>query len=329
MEEEKNNYVEAGKRDLENREFSLPSERTTENVEMPEETIKPTSLGKARDYQNERDDEPALLPGYHEIWAENFPSRGLFYQTGARFFIRAASVKEIRHFSTINDEDPFSIDEALNEIVKSCLMMRFPGKQASFKDLKEEDRIYIIMSIRELTFVKGENRLRLEKPCKECNHVNEIEISKNSFEITVVPDSIMKYYDEEKKLFVVTTKSSGVLTITPPSIGVMMEVTKSIRKSQEEGKKMDQSCYKLLPYLIQDWRGLNSESIKNIEIEFMQWDTTKYTVYNTLIEWAKVGIKEDLKTECEKCGSEVVTPISFPDGIKSLFVVSDISGELL
>jgi hypothetical protein len=43
----------------------------------------------------------------------------------------------------------------------------------------------------------------------------------------------------------------------------------------------------------------------------------------------KVGVKEKFNTICEKCHSEVTTPISFPGGIKGLFVVSDISGELL
>lgn len=317
-----NNYEEAAKRDLESREYK---------AEVNFEETKPTSLGKASSFQREYgdDDEPALLPGYHEIYANNFPSKGLFYQDGARFFVRAASVKEIRHYSTINEEDPFSIDECLNEIVKSCLMIRFPGKQASFKDLREEDRIFIIMTIRELTFAKGENALKVVKTCEECNHDNEIEINTRAFESTIPPDSIMKYYDPESKTFLVPTKSSGTFTIVPPSIGVMSEVTRFIRRTQEEGKKIDQSFVKLLPYLIQDWRGLNQERIKNLEIEMMQWDTTKYTVFSTLVEWARVGIKEDMKTSCEKCGTEVTTPISFPGGIKSLFVVSDISGELL
>lgn len=327
--EETNNYEDAAMRDLQNREFQTEP-TSTANVVINEQEEKPTSLGKSATFLNpDASEEPALLPGYHEIYASNFPSKGLFYNDGARFFIRAAAAKEIRHFSTINEEDPFSIDEALNEIVKSCLMIRFPGKQASFKDLKEEDRIYIIMNIRELTFAKGENQLKIEKTCNECNHSNEIEITSRSFEATLPPDTITKYYDYESKLFNVQTKSSGNIIITPPSVGVMMEVTKYIRKSQEEGKKIDQSFVKLLPYLLTEWRGLNEQRIKNLEIEFMQWDTTKYNVYNTLVEWARVGIKENITTGCLKCGSEVTAPISFPNGIKSLFVVSDISGELL
>lgn len=315
-----NNYENAAG-DLERREFGYQ--------ESQEQTIKPTSLGKASGYENSLDDEPALLPGYIEIWAENFPSEGRFYANGARFFIRAASVKEIRHFSTINEQDPFSVDEALNEIVKSCLMIRFPGRQASFKDLREEDRIHIILTIRDLTFSQGENRLILNVPCKECNHENEVEIKNNSFERNELSETILKYYDDETRLFKVQTKSSGEIVLTPPSIGVMMEVTKYIRKTQEEGKKVDASFVKSLPYMITDWRGLNEQKIKNLEIEFMQWDTTRYNTFSALTEMCRIGVKDQLHRECEKCGSEVRTQISFPGGIKSLFVVSDIAGELL
>jgi hypothetical protein len=324
-EEKNNNFEDAAKRDLESREFRAESPADEISTE-----VKPTSLGKASSYSTrENGDEPALLPGYHEIWSENFPSRGLFYPKNARFFIRAASVKEIRHFSTIDEQDPFSIDEALNEIVKGCLMIRYPGKQTLFKDLREEDRIYVIMTIRELTFKQGENKLGFNKPCQECGHENEIVITKDIFEPTTPPDTLMKYYDEEARKFVVQTKSSGTIEICPPSIGSMMEVTKWIRTQQQEGRKIDQSFIKILPYLIQDWRGLTQERIKQIEIECMQWSDIKYQTYNSLTEMARVGVKETLHTECEKCGTEVTTPITFPGGIKSLFVISDISGELI
>lgn len=321
MSNEKNDYEKAGD-SLDSREFANP--------EISKETEKPTSLGKAAGFSDRPGgDEPALLPGYHEVWKENFPSKGLFYPKDSRFFIRAASVKEIRHFSTINDQDPFQVDEALNEIVSGCLMLRYPGKQASFKDLKEEDRIYIILSIRDLTFVEGENKLAITVNCRDCGHENQIEIKNNSFESTELGDSIMKYYDEELRKFVISTKSSGTIEMAPPSIGIMTHVTKYIKRSQEEGKKIDPSFVKSLPYMVQEWRGLSENQIQNHEIEFMRWDSKKYQVFNALTEMAKVGVKEQIHKDCEKCGSEMRTPITFPGGIKSLFVVSDITGELL
>jgi hypothetical protein len=315
------NFEESAKRDLESREYSKP--------EINQNSEKPTSLGKATSYTNDLTDEPAILPGYHEIYAEQFPSKGLFYPSEARFFIRAASVKEIRHFSTINEQDPFSIDEALNEILKGCLMIRFPGKQTTFKDLREEDRIFIILTIRELTFVKGENRLVVKKNCGDCGHENEIEVNNQAFEPTELGDTVMKYYNPERRIFEFQTKSSGTIEMSAPSIGIMMEITKYIKTMQQEGKKIDQSFIKVLPYMITDWRGFTQERIKNLEVEFMQWTASKYqTVYN-LTDMIRVGVKENMKKECEKCGTEVTAPVSFPGGIKSLFVVSDLAGELL
>jgi hypothetical protein len=314
-----NNYEEAGRNELEKREF--------QNQQIEPE--KPTSLGKAKIYEGEDSDEPALLPGYVESWPENFPSRGLFYSTDTRFFIRAAEVKEIRHFSTIDEQDPFSVDEALNEILKSCLMIRRPGKQMSFKDLREEDRIHVILSIRDLTFSKGENQLIIKSTCGDCNHENEIKIENKSFQRTEPDEKMMKYFDEESRMFVVSTKSNGTIKICPPSIGIMMEVTKYIKNKQQEGKKLDQSFIKVLPYLVQEWRGFNEKTISNLEIEFLQWNSTKYQTMYSLADMSRVGVKEKLYTDCIKCGSELETQISFPGGIKSLFVVSDITGELL
>jgi len=319
--EEKNNY-EAGINDLENREFR-------QEAKIEEQETKPTSLGKARDYTDRGSEEAALLPGYHEIYAEQFPSKGLFYPNGTRFMIRAAAVKEIRHFSTIDEQNPFSVDEALNEILNGCMQIRVPGRQASFKDLKEEDRIFIIMAIRELTFLKGENRLMLSVTCKECNTDNDLDIRNDAFESTPLEDTIMKYYDQEARIFDVQTKSSGNIKIAPPSIGIMREVTKYIQKTQQEGKKLDQSFIKVLPYMVQEWRGFSETSIKNMEVEFMRWDTTKYQTMSKLTEMTRVGVKEELSHNCSKCGTELRTPISFPGGIKSLFVISDISGELI
>lgn len=312
------NFEELAKNNLKSREHN----------EVEVEEVKPTSLGKASIYKDDSD-EPALLPGYHEIYSEEFPSGGLFYPKDVRFFIRAASVKEIRHFSTIDETDPFSVDEALTDIIKGCLMMRSPGKRVSFKDLKEEDRIHIILAIRELTFVDGENMLAIPKRCEECQTDNQIPIKNSSFTFNGIDDKISKYYNTETRIFEIETKSLGVIKMEPPSIGVMMEVTKYIRTKAKDGKKLDQSFLKVLPYLISDWKGLNVKKIQSLELAYMQWNTKKFQTMNALSAMVKVGVKEILNSECEGCGSEVSATIQFPGGIKSLFVVSDISDELL
>jgi hypothetical protein len=317
--------------DLENREYQEPKNESIDKGPIAAGIqVKPTSLGKAGGYNTE-DDEFGFAPGYLEIYSENFPTKGIFYAKDARFLIRAASVNEIKQFSTMNEEDPYSVDEALNQILKSCLTFREGSSMRSFKDLKEEDRIYVILAIRELTFVKGENKLSITSICKDCGHENHIDITKDSFEANEPSEKLMRYYNEETRRFDVQTKSNGVVSIQAPSVGIMMEVTKYMQKVQIEGKKLDRAFVKTLPYMVTDWRGLNEKTISNLQMDFMGWDAKQFQIMNALIEMCTVGVKETLTTFCEntKCQVEVTTPITFPNGIKSIFVISDIDSELL
>lgn len=327
-----NKVVKNALDDLEKREYSTTSQtEVDESVSSPsKDTSKPTSLGKASDFI-ESDNELSFAPGYIEIYAQNFPSRGLFYGKDARFLIRAADVSEVKQFSTLNDEDPYSVDESLNQILKSCLTYREGSSVKSFKDLKEEDRIYVIFAIRELTFVNGENKLQITTVCKDCEHPNVIVLTKDLFEPNSPSEKLMKYYDEDSRTFEVQTKSNGVISIQPPSVGIMMEVTKYMQKLQIEGKKIDKAFIKTLPYMVKDWRGFNEKTISNLQMDFLSWDKTLFQTMNALIEMCTVGVKETVTTICEntKCQVEVTSQISFPDGIRSLFVVSDIDSELL
>jgi hypothetical protein len=57
------------------------------------------------------------------------------------------------------------------------------------------------------------------------------------------------------------------------------------------------------------------------------WSNKKYSLIYKLAEQMKVGIKPDMEVQI---GDNVeVVPIGFRDGIKSLFIVQDIAGELL
>ena len=39
---------------------------------------------------------------------------------------------------------------------------------SNFKDIFEEDRIHVVLAVRELTFKKGENKMAIPYECEEC-----------------------------------------------------------------------------------------------------------------------------------------------------------------
>jgi hypothetical protein len=48
--------------------------------------------------------------GYHDIPVASLPSGGLFYPKGTQLSIRSAKVAEIRHFSSIDENNILDID---------------------------------------------------------------------------------------------------------------------------------------------------------------------------------------------------------------------------
>ena len=118
------------------------------------------SLGKANSFVE--DSRPIMADiGWLNINIENLPSKGSYYPTGTQIAIRAASVSEIRHWSTIDQNDILGMDDMLNYVIEKCCTVKVPGQISSWKDIKEIDRFYIIFAIREFTFKDGENKIYL------------------------------------------------------------------------------------------------------------------------------------------------------------------------
>lgn len=316
------NYEEAAKKDLQKRE--------SESGLFEDKS--PISLGKSSEWQKDKVEGDGIRLGWHNIPVSIFPSKGLFYPQDIRVQIRAASVKEIRQFSVVSDDDPFSIDEGMNHIMGSCVNVNIPGKISNWKDILEEDRIHIILAVKELTFKQGENRMEIPYECVDCGYEGRIEFKNENLKPNEIKDDIMKYFDPESRIFRIKTKSSGTFNLRPPSIGVMKIITEWIKENTQtefQRKKIDQGFIKCLPFLVHDWRGFKKENIKNIQVEFMGWDATKYSTFFHVVDMIKVGVDSNCHSMCTNCGSEVHAPIQFPRGIKSLFVISDITQELL
>jgi predicted acyltransferase (DUF342 family) len=60
------------------------------------------------------------------------------------------------------------------------------------------------------------------------------------------------------------------------------------------------------------------------------WSKEEYNVLFELSKRIKTGTKTQVKQKCSVCGDmEVTADITFPGGIRSLFLISDIFRELL
>jgi hypothetical protein len=315
-----------------------------EGTQAQDEPKTITDLGNIRDNKSEEDDKyldeelsrVGRLRDFHNIPLDCLPSLGRFYPDNTRISIRAARVDEIREFSAIDENDIKDVTDKLTYMVSQCVKVYYGNVPGSYRDLLAADRIVLVLKIRELTFLDGMSSIKLPVPANACETAgckpqDTIIFNSTKLNFTTPAPEIEKYYDSVNKCYNVRTKSFGVITLFPPSIGVTSIISNWIVEQANESKKIDAALTEIMQYLIGDWRRLNSKSIFNIIGELSTWPTEKFTLVFRLIEKVNIGIEFELKERCETCGGEITVPITFPDGYKSLFIptVSDFGDELL
>ena len=265
--------------------------------------------------------------GWHVLDLEDLPSKGKFYPADTVIKIRSAKAAEIRHFSTMDENNYIDMEEKLNSIVESCAQFNAGDKRMSYKDILEEDRIILLLAIRDLTFPEPENKLMLKGKTEKTKKTVDIELAVKNLIPTVIDDEIEKYYSSKERTYVIKTRSAGTIRMKPPTIGVMQEITQYLKDRQEKDQDFDKAFIQVLPYMQSDWRTLNLNKIFQMEVEYKGWDEKKFMIVYRLAERMKIGVQTELETTFD--GESAKAPLDFPGGIKSLFIISDLAGELL
>lgn len=333
MSDELNKKEEAAKAMLEARDQinNPPAREDVENVSAEMlEAVESKGLGKVNmdNFGQARPEKSAdQFLGWMVLDQQELPSKGKFYPTGCVIKIRSARAAEIRHFSTMDENNYIDMEEKLNHIVEMCTQLTAGDKRMSYKDILEEDRIVLLLAIRDLTFPEPENKLMLKGKTEHSKIPVDIELSSRYLVATEVPTEIEAYYSSKERTYVIKTRSAGEVRMRPPSIGVMQEITKYLKDRQEKEVEFDKAFIQVLPYITPDWRQLNLPKIFNLEIDYKSWDQNKFMVIYRLAEKMKIGVDTTLEMEYE--GEIAKAPLDFPGGIKSLFIISDLAGELL
>ncbi len=308
-------------------------QRTTEQeaaqVIKDQETLEtPVSLGKVSSYNEQKTETVIEDIGWIKVNLSNLPTQGAFYPQGTEITIRAALSSEIRHWSTIDEEDLFGIDDACNRIAEKCTKIRFQGHLGSFKDIKELDRFFLIFAIREFTFKRGENNLSVSFKCKDCDKVSNKNITKEMIPHYIPDEKLQERFSEEERCFHLNLKNGDHLKLFLPSLGVMDFIKSFVKNKAQKGEDYDKPFIRWAPFLFPDWKNLTEKVYQTAVQDSMTWSNEKISVANWFVSAMEKTVSSNLKSKCD-CGSEVTAPLTFPGGVKSLFLISDISDILL
>jgi len=245
---------------------------------------------------------------------------GSFYPAGTVFMVRPAQVKEIQAYSMVDDQNFYDIVEKMNDILQSCVRIKYSdGKMGSYLEVKDQDRLFLIFLIRELTFQQG-NSLTVSAKCG-CGNELQLELKRDNFSFHGIDDKLDRYFSNSSRSYHFTTVNGKEFELTPPNIGLQKAFTDYILKENNEKRTPNLSFLKIIPFMLAGRTSVTYEGIKSKLKEFEEIDDISFQFLNAAVSKMTFGIKE-LKKTCS-CGDEVHTEMQFPNGASGIFVIHD------
>lgn len=297
---------------------------------------KVSSLGKPQSFQQAPEISAASESPWKLLDFANLPSQGLFYPAGSELLLRSAKTKEIRHWSTIDENDPLDVREKINFILNSCTKFKIRGSSIpmNFNDFLEIDRYHILFRIHELTFPNQENKLWAYIKCEnqQCGNINQTQVTSKNLIGFKYPTELMKWYSQEERCFIVNSEKLGeVLRFYMPTIGSSSKLRQKKQDDQAKGIAIDQSFYVHAPYLIGDWRRLDTQEISNLKISSLDWSENKFVVIHKFIDLLEKSTLNKAASVCEKCKTQTESHIFLGGSftVKDIFIISVGLDELI
>ena len=263
--------------------------------------------------------------GWIPLPIEDLPTRGLFYPKETSIAIRSANGGEIRHWSTLQEEDLSSLDDMLNYIIERCVTIKSvspEGGHLSWKDIKEVDRFYLLLAIHELTFPNGENKLQVK-----ISDTKRLDVKKDMVSYITLDPKLMQYYDEDERCFVLRLKTGKILKLDIPCVGVTQWLKNFIIRKQRSQEFLDEDYLSFAPFIIRNWRGLTEDLYLKFVEESHKWDITTISILVHVRKLFSDTLDPVIKY-LDEGGVEQSAPLNFQGGIKSLFIISDPFREL-
>lgn len=268
-----------------------------------------------------------IRDGWMEVDRRLLGDRDVFYPEDWKFRIRPATVELVRNWSTIDDENPNSVDDVFNEVLKSSLSILTSQGPIPVTNIRSWDRFFFVLLIREYTFINGEKKVEINEECPECNNNVTFTLSSQTLLYDMPDKEVMKHFSREQQNWMIDPADYDVdwpetIVLYLPTIEKDANIKAWMIDKIQNKKNIDNVFIKFLPWLapkISKDLTIAQRQIREYEIKFKSWDVEMFSFMDEIINNITVVPSTKLVTNCPTCGEEVTTTISFQDGIRSLF----------
>lgn len=274
-----------------------------------------------------------IRDGWLEVDRALLGDRDKYYPVDWQFRIRPATVEAIRNWSTIDENNPNSVDTVFDEILKSCLSIRTSNGPLPWSQIYTWDRFFFVLLCREYTFQKGEAKVEFTRTCPNCGVDVVFSLNSQSLMYDMPDEELLKMFDADERCWHIFPADYDVewkdpeVTLYLPTREKDNAIKDYIfnKVQQDRNAKMDRVFFKFLPWMLPKISkdvNLAASQIRKAEIEFKSWDAEMFSFMDEVINNITITPATTMIATCESCGEEATAPIQFPDGIASLFTMA-------
>lgn len=303
----------------------LNSEEHSEKIRKRSSTSK-TNKDDMPQVLEEKDNvnQTSIIDGYKILPIVELPHNGKLYPSSWSFAYRCPTSEEIANFSSVNENDQLSIINAIQELIRKCVVIidTDTQHQISTLELNDGDRVYFLLKLRE--FYLPNDPISYNTMCLSCKEKITVNLNAASLQFYHISDKIFDSFDG--RTFTLDMGiSSGPIVFRIPTFDTSQRIFRYITntyKNKENTKESEVFNKKFLlvaPFLYESGK----ETIEALKNKFRQIsrDGERLKAYVDLANNLRFDNKETF-VYTHDCGSEEVAEVRFPGGWKKLFVGS-------
>lgn len=308
------------------------------NKETAEHEAKLKALDSATPQENLGNQKDSIvevvdpIAGWQDIKRDIIPYEGRLYSTKYRFQVKPASVGTIKHFSSMDEDNPLSVNDALTYVLSNHIRVLDGNRLLDPLDvIYEHDRFFFVMLVH--VYTGSTTALKFPTSCKvdsTCGHKQDAVITPYNLKVKELEEKAWSYLNPELGKFVVETKTLGKFTFKPLTLKISGEITEFIMAQRKESNDIDKMFLTMAPFLNFEDR-LPGQSMKEFYQKYLQLtdSSRKITLLDRLEKMLSPQQLAEIEVTCEKCSRPFRAPISSLAGLRDIFFVDDIDGELL
>ena len=265
--------------------------------------------------------------GFHTIDMSKLPSKGRFYPSNMTISIRSLQMDEILYVAEVNEKNVIDVYGGFNDVLSDCCRVRYSNTAGSYKDILKCDETVLAYYIRELTWPSATINLTIpEGTCKNgCRGDNKVDVrlSDCTIEAEELPADIMKYYNENERVFEFKFKNGESIKMKPTTIGSHAAAWNYAVQNELQKKSYDKVAATHVPLMLR-WEEINDKAFFDYSSQMYGWPLEKFAAINNLAKQVD-NYAMDLTIKdvtCPSCGGLVDIQTSFQDSIYTIFVPS-------